>query len=360
MAAVHPAVLQARRVVGLYGDPDVTWSVVLALRLRDARVAGEVSAAAGALVGGSPHLGPAPRVEVFAPHAEGGVLEAFANQPYGDQGPLLRVAISDDGRHVVVAAHHGVVDGLGLLGAAARLVDLPLTSNARGIPRASEPGGFVRGSLRRATEALFGPPVRVAGDRAGTSAAEGDWLLVRPVEAPRIGSATLVRAAVDLVGRANGNPRPGRVVVSMGLSRRPGHPSPTPDRDTAYTRLAAGSVTSVADARALMAITRPEPAFPVSDGGGLAPRVARLLSHRLGATVLVSNLGLVEHPAVEAINFWPVATGPAGVCLGLASTSSSTMLTVRARRGWFSPAAAQRLADLAAGCLVRAASEEPQ
>lgn len=143
----------------------------------------------------------------------------------------------------------------------------------------------------------------------------------------------------------------------MGLSRRPGSPTPAPDRDTAYTRLRAGGVSSTADARALMAATPPEPAFPVSDGGGLAPRAARLLSHRLGSTVLVSNLGLVDHPSVEAISFWPVPTGPAGVCLGLASTSSTTTLTLRARRGWFSGMAAEGLADVAAGCLTRAAGE---
>lgn len=357
---VDPAVLQARRVVGLYGDPDVTWSVVLALRLHEARTAALVATAARALVRDHPHLGPEPHLTTFGPEGEAAVLDAFANEPYDDQGPLVRVAVSDDGRGLVVAAHHGAVDGLGLLGVAARLVDAPLASNARGIAREAEPTGFVRSSLRRVAEAVLRPPVRVAGDRTGAPAVRGDWLEARRVDAARPGSAALVSAAVDLVRRANERVRPGRVVVSMGLSRRPGSPVPAPDRDTAYTRLRAGEVASAADARALMAATEPEPAFPVSDGGGLGPRVARLLSHRLGATVLVSNLGLVEDPAVEAISFWPVPTGPSGVCLGLASSSTTTTLTVRARRGWFSGEAAERLADVAAECLVRAAADRAQ
>lgn len=360
MPTVDPAVRQARRVVGLYGDPDVTWSIVLLLRLREPRTPVQVTEAAHVLLGEQPHLGRPAELVTYSANDESRVLDDFANEPYLDAGPLLRVALSDDGRSLLVAAHHGAIDGLGLLGAAARLVDEPLTSSARGIEREAEPTGFVRGSLRRLSEAIVRPPVRLAGDRAGTPGDTGDWLVAREVEAARPASAALVRAAVDLVERTNGRVRPRRVVVSMGLSRRPGSPVPAPSRDTAYVRLVAGGVASVADARVLMAATAPEPAFPVSDGGGLAPRIARLLSHRLGATVLVSNLGRVDHPAIEAVSFWPVPTGPAGVCLGLASTRSSTMLTLRVRRGWFSAAVAERLADVAAAALARAAGETPQ
>lgn len=352
-AGVHPAVLRARRVVGLYGDPDVTWSVVLALRLRDPLRADDVGRAARALCDEHPHLGPAPVVE-GGDADEAALLAEYADRPFGDAGPLVRVALMPDGRSLLLAAHHGAVDGLGLLGVAAALTGLPLASSARGIDRESEPTSFVRGSLRRLAEAAFSPPVRVEGDRDGAPE-PGDWLESRDVEVGRPGSAALVRAAVDLVHRANAaTGRAGRLVVSMGLSRRPGSPVPSPDRDTAYMRLRADSVDSTEDARRLVAATSPEPAFPVRDAGGLGPRVARLLSHRLGATVLVSNLGLVDHPDVESVRFWPVPTGPAGVCLGLASTSSITTLTLRARRGWFSAARAAALADLAADSLREA------
>jgi hypothetical protein len=351
--AVDPAVLQARRVVGLYGDPDVTWSVVLALRLTAAHARVDVGARAAGLVEAHPHLGAAPVIESFEDEAE--VLDSFANRSYGDRDPLLRVALSDEGRTLVLAAHHGAIDGLGLLGAASALLGAPLESNARGIPPSAEPRAFVRSSVRRLGEALFRPPARVPGDRNDTGSSSGDWLAARPAVMGRPGSAALVRAAVDLVQRADPDrERGGRLVVSMGLSRRPGSPVPTPDRDTAYMRLRAGAVRSVDDARTLIDATPPEPAFPVTDGRGLAPRVARLFAPRLGATVLASNLGRVDSAAVATIRFWPVPTGPAGVCLGLASTPTTTTLTLRARRRWFSEAAASRLADLAAESLVRA------
>jgi hypothetical protein len=352
-AGVDPAVLQARRVVGLYGDPDVTWSVVLAFRTTSALDADSVRARAEELVDAQPHLGAAPAAELFDPADEPAILHRFANEPYADHDPLLRVGLATDGRELVVAAHHGAIDGLGLLGAASALIGEPLESSARGICPEAEPRGFVRRGVRRLGEAVLSPPARIGGDR-GAPTERGDWLVDRRVDARRPGSAALVRAAVDLVRRAPVGRR-GRLVVSMGLSRRPGSPVPAPDRDTAYVRLRADGVRSVDDARALVAGTPPEPAFPVTDGGGLAPRLTRLLSHRLGATVLVSNLGLVDSAAVESVSFWPVPTGPYGVALGLASSPTSTTLTLRARRGWFSEVAATRLADVAAESLRSAA-----
>jgi hypothetical protein len=353
VAPVDPAVLRARRVVGLYGDPDVTWSVVVAVDLDEEVALDALSERARMLVEAHPHLGAAPPVRAFGARTEAAVLAAFADEPYGDRDPLLRVALSEDARTLVVAAHHGAIDGLGLLGAASVLLDVPLASTARGVGPDAEPRGFVRYSARRLVEAVFDPPARIRGDRRMPEAS-GDWLEALEVDARRPGSAALVRAAVDLVGRAGATRRRG-VVVSMGLSRRPGAPVPDPDRDTAYVRLRADGVDSTRTAHTLLARTTPEPAFPASDGGGLGPRAARLLSSRLGATVLVSNLGRIDHPAVVAVRFWPVPTGPAGVCLGLASTGRSTTLTLRARRGWFSAATAARLAGLAAECLAQAA-----
>jgi hypothetical protein len=348
-----PVVLHARRVVGLYGDPDVTWSVVVALRLRVPLTPEVVASAARRLVDQHPHLGRCPRVQVCPPDAEQLALADLANQRYGDEDPLLRIVLSADGRSLLLAAHHGAVDGLGLLGVASALVGAPLTSNARGIARESEPTGFVLGSLRRLAEAAFAPPTRVPGDRDDRSTETGDWLEHRDVVVTRPGSPALVRTAVDLVRRASVERR-GRLVVAMGLSRRPGSPVPTPDRDTAYMRLRAQAVATTDDARRLVAETPPEPAFPVRDAGGLGPRVARLLSGRLGSTVLVSNLGLVDSAAIESIRFWPVPTGPSGLCLGLASTRTTTTITLRARRRWFSEERARWLADLAADCLQRA------
>ena len=73
-----------------------------------------------------------------------------------------------------------------------------------------------------------------------------------------------------------------------------------------------------------------------------------------GSTLLVSNLGLVAHDGVERVDFWPVATGPAGVCLGLASSPSVTSVTVRVRRSWFDHAQAARLMEMVGEQVERA------
>lgn len=346
------AVGRARRVVGLYGDPDVTWSIVLAVWFGTPRRLDDVAARAARLAAQYPHLGAAPDVAAFGADQEGAVLARFADEPYADHAPLLRVALSEDGRTLLVAAHHGATDGLGLLGAAAVLADADLSSSARGITREAQPTGFVRRTVVRLGEVLVHPPVRFAPDRPAATAepAAGDLLLARAVTTPRPSSAALVAAVVAAVRGWNGDRRPRgrRLVVAMGLSRRPGTPVAPPDRDTAYVRLPADDVAGTEDAAAVMRATDPEPAFPETDGGGVGPLVARLLGNRLGATVLVSNLGVVSDPDVRDLRFWPVPTGPSGCAVGLASTPSSTLLTVRLRRAWFSADAAQRLADVVA------------
>jgi hypothetical protein len=348
----QPAVRRARQVVGLYGDPDVTWSIVLALRLRQPLDPVVVADRLTELNRDHPHLGPPAALEVVAADL-GGTLDRAANSPYGDDDPLLRVAMTSDGRTVVLGAHHGAVDGLGMLGVAAALTGLPLTSNARGLAADAEPGSFAVRSLHRLAEALVSPPVRLASNRR---ADHGDWLLTTPVALERPSTASLVLAATRSVEAWNAGRRTTgrRPVLALGLSRRPGDPTPVPDRDTAYSRVRVATVRTREEAARVVAETRPEPAFPVTDGRGWGPRLARLLSSRLGSTLLVSNLGLVAHDGVERVDFWPVATGPAGVCLGLASSPSVTSVTVRARRSWFDGAQAARLMDLVGEQVERA------
>ena len=96
----------------------------------------------------------------------------------------------------------------------------------------------------------------------------------------------------------------------------------------------------------LMIRTQPGPDSPVTDAHGLGAVVTRLLGSRLGASMLVSNLGQLSGREVTAASFWPVASGPNGVSLGLVSAGNSTTLTLRARRGWFSEDDAAALLDL--------------
>jgi hypothetical protein len=344
-ADVDPAVRQARRVVGLYGDPDVTWSIVLRLDLAAPVSREAVARRVQSVFEAHPLLGRLPAVESL----EASTLDRFANTPFEDRGPLVRLALDDAGRRVLVAAHHGAVDGLGLVGLAGRVLGLDLGTNARGVRRTGEEPGFLTGSLRRMGEIAFRPPERF---RAPVRDAHGDHLLDSELPLLRRGTGALAWAGLRTL-RA-WNPRPVRLsqpVIALGVSRRSGLPSPDPDRDTAYTRLRVRSVRSQPDLADLLARTDPEPDFPVTDARGMGAVLTRLLGSRLGATMLVSNLGLVAGSDVTSASFWPVASGPHGVSLGLVSASGATTVTVRARRGWFGEDDAARLLELTRGHL---------
>lgn len=346
----HPAVERARRVVGLYGDPASSQSIVLALRFgRPVEVSG-IGARAEELRRRWPDLGPAPVPERFTGSERTSILERFASAPYPDAGPLVRIAVSTDGAEAVLAAHHGAVDGLGLLGLASRLLDRELVSSALGIGTVPPPAGFARRALSRIREALVDPPERIAApDPAGPTA--GDRLEVREVARSAGGSAALLFAAVRAVrswNRSQRRPQRHRrpVVVAIGLSRRPGSPVPEPTRDTAYARVPVGDLPDVAAAAGLLAGLAPEPLFPAAPSDGPAARVAALLANRGAATVLVSNLGRVDGPDLETVDFWPVPSGPAGLCIGLAGAAERVRLTVRGRRDRFDAAALARFTDL--------------
>ena len=87
---------------------------------------------------------------------------ALAAADYGSAA-LLRVAVCDDGRRLAVGAHHGAVDGLGLVAVAGAALGQPLLTRARGIGDRPARSGFLRSSLGRLGEALVDPPPRFAG-----------------------------------------------------------------------------------------------------------------------------------------------------------------------------------------------------
>ena len=61
-------------------------------------------------------------------------------------------------------------------------------------------------------------------------------------------------------------------------------------------------------------------------------RVAtRLLSRRLGSTLLVSHLGALHVPGAVGAAFHPVSGGGSGVSLGAVALDDATTLTLRAR-----------------------------
>jgi hypothetical protein len=342
---VDPAVRQARRVVGLYGDPDVTWSIVLMLELAHPVSAEEILDRVPGLFAAHPHLGLRPQVERLDPTT----LDSFANDPFRDELPLVRLALDDAGHHFLVAAHHGAVDGLGLVGLAGRLLGLELGTSAQGLRRTGAEPGFVEGSFRRLHEVVLRPPERFLGARRE---AQGDHLLSSGLPSRRQGTSALALAGLKTLRAWNPVPTSrSQPVIALGVSRRSGMPTPRPDRDTAYTRLRVRGVDSLAGMADLLSRTEPEPDFPVTDARGLGAVLVRLLARRLGASMLVSNLGMMPGQHVTAASFWPVASGPNGVSLGLVSTASVTTVTVRARRGWFGEGDAAALLDLACGSL---------
>jgi hypothetical protein len=338
--SVDPAVREARRVVGLYGDPDVTWSIVLRLRLVDPHEREDVAGRVPDVFEAHPHLGRPPVVEV----QDATTVDRFANEHYGDHAPLVRLALDDSGRDLVVAAHHGAVDGLGLVGLAGRLSGLELGTSARGVSRTGQEPGFLAGTLPRLGEIVFRPPERFRGTERGE---RGDHLVYAERPLRMQGTGALAWAGLRALRDWNAAPpRHSQPVIALGVSRRPGQPMPRPDRDTAYTRLRVRGIDTRAELTDLLGRTQPEPDFPVTDARGLGAVLTRRLAGRLGASMLVSNLGLLAHPGVASASFWPVASGPHGVSLGLVSAGGVTTLTARVRRGWFTAEQSGSLLDL--------------
>lgn len=393
------AVLRARRVVGLYGDPTVSWSIVLEARLSSPVYPDLVRARLARATTDHPHLGVPPTVTVLptgpvadpappTPHAAvpgdavaasdawAAVRADAADRPYDDREPLIRAAV--EGERLLVAAHHGVVDGFGLLALLGIALDAPVSSGARGIGARPATRTFLTSAALRLAEALFTPPSRAGasggpgagvgpdaragrgpGDAGGSAAAAGggatgDALATLELRAARLGSAALTAATATAIrdwNRQHGVPTR-RVVSALGASRRPGT-ALAPDRRTAFFRLLVPAGADAAAVRGILAHTPPEPDFPESHSSPLRPLI-KALTNRLGATFLVSNLGPVITPApIAALSFYPAATGRSGIAVGATTCGEITTITVRARRTSFDDAAAAELLRLITAHLPR-------
>ncbi len=336
----HNAVDAARRVVGLYGDPTVSWSILLEARLAEPVDPDQVAARLTDAAQRHPHLGEPPTVRLVSPTGWTAARADFADRPYGDSEPLVRVAAGAD--RLLVAAHHGALDGLGLLALLGIALGVPITSSARGIGARPAARGFLTSSVLRLLEALFVPPSRAAASRPDTlPEPDGDALATVDLPASRAGSAALTAAtarAVRAWNQRHGVTTP-RVVAALGASRRPGD-ALAPDLCTAFYRLQVPSGADTATVRRLLDQTAPEPDFPCTDSTFARP-VIRILTNRLGATFLASNLGVVrtDH-SVRSFAFHPVASGRAGIAVGAVTCADTTTVTVRARRTSFDDAAA--------------------
>ncbi len=332
-----PAVRDAHEVVGLYGDPDTSWGIAVDLTVRELdtkRVADRLAA----LCARHDHLGAAPVVEVVGERDWAARRAALATVDYGSEA-LLRVAVSEDGRRLAVGAHHGAVDGLGLIAVAGVAIGEALRTQARGIGDRDARAGFLRSSLARLREAVVDPPPRFAG--AGQAGRHEDLSeLSRPMV--RRGTSHLAVAIAEVFGDRG---HAGVPLFVIGASRRTAT-VPQANRETAYLRLRVPVDAEPAQVGRALASVPPEPDFPATSARGAGPRVTRVLRRRLGATALLSNLGRIDG-AIDSVAMFPACSGPRAVAIGLASTSGTTTLSLRTRRAEFTADEhARLLADL--------------
>ena len=205
-------------MIGLYGDPDTSWGIAIDLGLPSLVPVSNP----GRSRKGWPHSVPPTPTSVPHPRWSWWTKEpgpssraALAAADYGSAA-LLRVAVCDDGRRLAVGAHHGAVDGLGLVAVAAAALGQPLLTRARGIGDRPARSGFLRSSLGRLGEALVDPPPRFAG-QGEVSPVEDLSELTRPLLDR--GTAHLAAAAARVFGDRGHDGRP---LLVIGASRRIG------------------------------------------------------------------------------------------------------------------------------------------
>ncbi|CRK61366.1 hypothetical protein [Alloactinosynnema sp. L-07] len=327
-----------------FGDPTVSWSILLRADLRTAPDAVAVGRGLADACARYPHLGPPPDVEradeLSDPRAR------FAELPYADRAPRVRVAVGTDPPALLIAAHHGACDGLGLLALLSAALGVPVTSAAVGVGDRPSGESFVRSAARRVNEALFHPPARV--EPTATEPAAGELLLTHQEPRARWGTGALTAAAAATVAtwnrRHHGHPTP--LVAAVGVSRRGGDDI-APRDDSAFLRLPIPRDASPSDIRARLAEQAPEPQFP-SSPGPLTTLGTRLLAGRLGSSFLVSNLGPVStSDEVRALAFHPAASGRSAVAFGAVTVADTTTLTLRVRaRDFTYESAAELLSSL--------------
>jgi hypothetical protein len=322
---------RARDVVGLYGDPGSTWGIGLELAFDDALSRSEVEAGADALFDQHPLLGERPALDLVDIDWDRCRTEAVTTA-YADDGTLVRLVLDGSGRRLLVAAHHGVCDGLGLVAVAAALSDRPLHSRARGIGHRRAVQRFGTRSVMRLGEALFRPPPRfpshhVRGTRERGSSAMAEILLSRELPAQGRGTAALLRGVADAYVARGGRGEP---LVIVGASRR-SDARLEPDRQTAYLRIRVPAGLAVHEVERRLAHCAPEPDFPATALLGLGPALVRPFRGRLGATATVSNLGVIEGEGLRAGAMFAASSGPRAVVVGLCTTARTTTLTLRTR-----------------------------
>lgn len=338
---------RGREVVGLYGDPDTTWGIGVEAGLAQDLRADDVERGLRAISERYPLLGAVgPVAQVAADQWELARTTALA-EPFLPGQPLVRAICGPDDEHgrarLLVTAHHGVCDGLGLLALVGAAIGTPVIPTTAGLGARPSHGSFVATVPKRVIEAVRRPPPRFptiggpgAPDDGDLAQARGETVIVASVDRVKVGTVALCQALarvfVERARRDRGGPQ-GPPLLFVGASRRPPG-TVAPDRQTAYLRFRVDPRWTAAEAAAAFASLAPEPDFPETSLRGLGPRLVRPLRNRLGSTAMVSNLGVVEGN-VEWLAMYPALSGPAAVSVGLVTTATRTTLSVRTRSSEF-------------------------
>jgi hypothetical protein len=315
-------------------DPHVTWNILLIARLVTPPTAETVAERLDAVASSQGWNHSRTRVERSLPEA----VDRLARHPL--DGPVEAVVVEDS---IVIAAHHSVVDGLGLLALLEAATGLAVTSSARGLGERGDRTSLGRAAVKRLGEVAFRPPAAV-----GQSGAEGAATIATLDVPGSIGTARLVHAAAYGVAAYNtgqGHHPRRALAVAVGASRVGG----TPLRIGEFSALL-----RLADVRGLSAdeiqrLLREAPTEPSPTGSGetFTSRAVglgvRLLRRRLGSTLLVSHLGEVTAPGVVEMAFLPVTGGGSGVALGAVTLAGHTSLALRDSSGRNSPDALQEI-----------------
>ena len=303
-------------------DPGIRWRILLSAEVEQPPTAGALQAELDAL-GARQGWPVGAVVEDADPAALRAALAEVADAP---------VAVGVSGRLVVVSCHHAYVDGLGLLAVLGAVTRTNVASDARGVDNRPSSGSFVAALVRRLVEVVAAPPARVAGRRR--AAATGDVMvqLALPVS---MSPADLVWAAATGIAEHNRATGVGvrHTTIAVGAGRR----GPEADSGTIADRSALIRLRDLEglDRDGVRDRLRAAPLVPKDGqgpGGGRAVlAVMRLLSRRLGSTLLVSHLGEVRGEGLSDLAFYPVTAGGTGLSLGAVGQPGATSLTLRGR-----------------------------
>lgn len=308
-------------------DPAIGWRILLTARLAETPDGADLAERLTAITGQQGWPAPPPlRVRTDLRTLQRELVAA-------DPAPLV-VGLCDG--HVVLSAHHGAVDGLGLLTLLERLGAGPVRSGARGVGARTTTGGAARTTTRRLREALLRPPARVTPP-PGVLAASGDVLVERTLPGAHRTAALVAAASRAVVSHEQARGRTAaHVAIAVGAVREQAPDAATgPVADHSVLLRLTDVEQLDADGITAALAAAPVQTPPAGGGNPLLARAAaaglRALAPRLGSTLLVSHLGEVTAPGARGLAFHPVTAGGTGLSLGAVGHDGTTTLTLRGR-----------------------------